>query len=246
MGDAAADPWPAWARDQLRQAIAIADRVPDGGSVAGVLYREWFNPAVGGVDLLRSRRPLAGVYRNAHAGGSVRVCRDGVSVVDRHDVIGADGWWRTWGESWTPPRTRPGSVRLLFTPHPDRLAAFVRTTTAALVHVNTPWSLACATHPRRLRRCAPVALDLPGLDALPANLLDELAPTLHPVAPPLCLPIAPGVAVAHYPDNGMTFGEHRCHLIALALRHPSSARHPLRAIAAVFSAHGIDPAHPNR
>jgi hypothetical protein len=44
----------------------------------------------------------------------------------------------------------------------------------------------------------------------------------------------------------MTFGEHRCHLVALALRHPSSAREPLRTIAAAFAAHGIDPAAPHQ
>ena len=54
------------------------------------------------------------------------------------------------------------------------------------------------------------------------------------------------MAVAGYPDNGMTFGEHRCHLIALALRRPASARDALRAIAETFTAHGIDPAQPYR
>jgi hypothetical protein len=89
-------------------------------------------------------------------------------------------------------------------------------------------------------------LDLPSLDALPAGLVDDLTPLVRPVAPPLCLPLAAGVGAAEYPDNGMTFGEHRCHLVALALRHPSSARNPLRAVAAVFNAHGIDPAQPHR
>ncbi|MDT4922714.1 MAG: HopA1 effector protein family [Pseudonocardiales bacterium] len=246
LGGTAADPWPAWARAQLLDAVDLSERVPDGVSIATVLYRDWFNPAVSGVDLLRSRRPLAGVYRSAHIGSGARVTRDGVIVVDRHDVIGRDGWWRTWGESWTPPRTRPGSVRVLFTPRPDRLADFVRTTTAALVPASIPWSLGCATNPRRMRRFASAVLDLPSVDALPAGLLDDLAPALRPVVPPLCLPLAAGVAVAEYPENGMTYGEHRCHLIALALRHPSSARRPLRAIAAVFAAHGINPAAPYR
>jgi hypothetical protein len=246
LGGTAADPWPSWAREQLLDAVAVAARVPSGVSSATVLYRDWFNPAVSGIDLLRPRRPLAGVYRHAHVGSGTRVLRDGVCVVERHDVIGRDGWWRTRGDSWTPPRTRPGSVRVLFTPRPDRLADFVRITTAALVAESTPWSLGCATVPRRLRRYASAVLDLPSVDAVPAGLLDALAPTLRPVAPPLCLPIAAGVAVAEYPDNGMTFGEHRCHLIALALRHPSSGRRPLRAIASVFAAHGIDPVAPHR
>ncbi len=89
-------------------------------------------------------------------------------------------------------------------------------------------------------------LDLPGLDAIPDGLADDLEPLLRPVVSPLCLPIAAGIGVAQYPDNGMTFGEHRCHLIALALRRRVSDSDPLRAIAAVFTAHGINPSTPYR
>jgi hypothetical protein len=69
---------------------------------------------------------------------------------------------------------------------------------------------------------------------------------LHPTTPPLSLPIAPGIGLAEYPNRSLRFGELRCHLIAVALRHPSSAADPLRAIAAVFRAHGLDPAAPHR
>ena len=105
--------------------MALADAVAERGNVASVLYREWFNPALLGADLRRGRRPLAGLYRAAHAGSGRRVREDGVMLVDRHDVVGTDGWWRTWGEYWTPPRSRPGSIRVLFTPQPDRLGEFV-------------------------------------------------------------------------------------------------------------------------
>jgi hypothetical protein len=45
----------------------------------------------------------------------------------------------------------------------------------------------------------------------------------------------------------MTFGEHRCHLVAVGLRHARSAgSEPLQAISGVFAAHGIDPATPYR
>ena len=244
-GDAAADPWPSWARPQLLRAVSVAGAVAERGNVASVLYREWFNPALLGADLPRCR-PLAGLYRAAHAGSARRVSVNGMALVDRHDVVGMDGWWRTWGDQWTPPRSRPGSVRVLFTPRPERLGDFVATVTVALLGSREPWALACATNPRRLRRVAPAVLDLRDLDAVPAGLLDRLVPMLRAVAPPLCLPIAPGVAIATYPDNGMAFGEHRCHLIATALRHPCSTGDPLRAIAAVFNAHGIDPAAPHR
>jgi hypothetical protein len=69
---------------------------------------------------------------------------------------------------------------------------------------------------------------------------------LRPIAPPLCLPLAAGVGAAEYPDNGMTFGEHRCHLVALGLRHRRRSRDPLSTIASVFTAYGIHPAEPHR
>jgi hypothetical protein len=246
QGGAAAGPWPSWARVQLLRAVEIAGTADDRVGMAGLLYREWFSPRAGGRPLPAEHRPLAGLYRAAHAGSRTRLRAGGVSVVGRHDVIRAGGWWRTWGDRWTPPRTRAGSVRLLFTPRPDRLADFVGVVTGRLVHEPIAWSLACSLEPRRIARSGCAVLDLPSLDAIPAGLLGELEPVLRPVTPPLCLPIGAGVGAAEYPENGMTFGEHRCHLVALALRHPSSARDPLSAIAAVFTAHGIDPGAPHR
>jgi hypothetical protein len=37
----------------------------------------------------------------------------------------------------------------------------------------------------------------------------------------------------------MTFGEHRCHLVALGMRQPQADADPLAAIAQVFARHGI-------
>ncbi len=244
IGGVAAGHWPEWARPQLEAAVAVADAAPHEFGLARLLYREWFNPATDASGGRRDRRPLAGVYRAAHAGSRRRVTVGGVQLVDRFDLIGPDGWWRTWGEAWTPPRSRRGSVRLMLTPRREHLAELVATVTGALLETDIAWSLGCATSPRRISRYGGTVLDLASLDALPAGLLESLAPLLHPVTPPLCLPVAPGVGAAEYPDNGMTFGEHRCHLIALALRHPSGVRNPLRSIAAVFAAHGIDPARP--
>ncbi|HET6877217.1 MAG TPA: T3SS effector HopA1 family protein [Jatrophihabitans sp.] len=248
FGGAAADPWPDWARPQLERAVEIAARVPLGDSVAVTLYRQWFNPVVSGADVLRPTRirPLAGLYRSAHAGSSTRVSSGGFTLVERHDVVGVDGWWRTWGTSWTPPRTRPGSVRLMFSPRQDRLGEFVHAMTGALLRWPHPWTLACATSPRRVRRSAAAVLDVADVDQLPERLLDDLAPLLRPHVPPLCLPVAYGVGLASHPRSGRSFGEHRCHLIALALRHPSSQRDPVHAVAAVFAAHGIRATAPYR
>ena len=255
MPQTAADPWvagldwPDWAAAQLGRAVDIAATTPAGTSVAAHLYRSWFNfplalPA--DVDPPRFAMPLAGVYRAAHAGSGRRLDVAGLQLIDRSDIIGADGWWRTWGRNWTPPRRRPETVRIVFSPAPERLAAVVRIVTGALLDSTAPWALACAVSPRRVRRCASVLLDLPSTDALPEELLPALAPSLRPELPPLCLPLAPGVGLASHPSNGMTFGEHRCHLISLALRHPHAGSEPLRAIAETFRAHGIDPATPHQ
>lgn len=251
VGGTAADPppvaagWAPWAVPQLERAVEIVRGAPAGASAAATLYREWFAPAVAEVPVRWPRRPLAGLYRSAHA-GAPRRRPDGHWVLARHDVVGADGWWRTWGEQWTPPRSRRESVRLVLTPHAGRLAGFVATLTAAMLGVEVPWSLSCAVDPARARRVGSAVLDVPSLDALPAGLLERLAPTLRPVTPPLCEPVAPGAGLAVPPPNGAGFGEHRCHLVATALRHPTSEADPLRAIAAVFTAHGIDPATPHR
>jgi len=243
LGDAAAGPWPQWARPQLAAAVEIAEHAPDHLGIARLLYREWFSPLLTGAGAPITR-PMVGVFRAAHAGSGRRLRAGSVSVVDRFDLLGPDGWWRTWGTEWTPPRSRRGSVRLMLSPRAERLPELVRTVTGALLPTAVAWSLGCATRGPRLSRLGAAVLDVPSLDALPAGLLDELEPLLHPAAPPLCLPVRPGIGLAEYPDNGMTFGEHRCHLVALALRHPSSGTNPLRTIAAVFGAHDIDPARP--
>jgi hypothetical protein len=243
VGRSAAGPWPGWAGPQLRRAVAIAQDAPDSLGLARLLYREWFSPVVVEAAELR-HRPMVGVYRSAHAGSRTRRRSGGVSVVDRSDLLGPDGWWRTWGAAWTPPRSRRGSVRLVLTPRLDALPDLVAAVTAALLPTPVPWSLGCATRGRRLARLGAAVLDVPSLEAVPDGLLDTLAPLLHPVAPPLALPVRDGIGLVEYPENGMTFGEHRCHLVALALRHPSSGADPLRTIAAVFGAHDIDPARP--
>ena len=250
VAEAAADPWPAWARRQLLEAVSVKKRATapgPGRALSTELYRRWYSPVLGtSIEPGRPWRPLAGTYRAAHAGSGSRVLADGIALVDRHDAVGRDGWWRTWGDSWAPIDSRRHSVRVLLSPRPTALGDFVAAVTAALLDAAEPWQLACTTDPRRLSRSGSAVLCLPHETALPAGLLDRLGPLLRPVTPPLCLPLTPGAALAHYPDNGRSFGEHRCHLVALGLQLPAARREPLRAIADVFTSHGIDPAAPYR
>lgn len=248
--DAAAGPWPAWARTQLLEAASLAQQVRsrgDGRALATELYRGWFSPSVGSaLEFARSWRPLAGTYRTAHAGSGSRILADGIALVDRHDAVGRDGWWRTWGDSWAPIDSRARCVRVLLSPRPSALAEFVGAVTAALLDAPEPWLLACTTDLRRLSRSGSAVLYVPDAATLPATLLDRLRPLLRPVTPPLCLPLAPGAGLAEDKDSATSFGGHRCHLVALGLQLPAARRAPLRAIADVFASHGIDPATPYR
>lgn len=238
-GAVAADHWPHWAQAQLEQAIALASRAPAGTSVTTLLVREWFAAPLGGVDALRVRRPLVSAYRSAYAEGA----RAGGHAPAARHVLGADHWWRTWGAHWTPPRTRPGSVRLVLSPRPERVADVVRLVSSRLAASTAAWSLNVATQPSRVRRVGSAVLDTASIEDVPPLLLTELAPLLRPVTAPLALPVAPGIGLTHHATSGMSFGEHRCHLIALGLRRGGE---PLGAIADVFAAHGIDPTAPYR
>jgi hypothetical protein len=233
---------------QLRHAVELAGRTVARGervALAPELYRTWFNPIVSrAIEPGRPWVPLAGLYRGAHAGSTSRLLIDGVATVDRRDVIARDGWWRSWGQTWQPGKSRRQSVRIVMTPRPEALAEFVATITAALLDDPAPWLLACATDIRRLRRSGGAVLHLPDSSALTAEMIRTVAPHLRSVTPPLCLPLGPGIGLAENPDNGMSFGENRCHLIALALRSCGGRQAPLRVIADVFRSHGIDPARP--
>ncbi|MGH8963606.1 MAG: T3SS effector HopA1 family protein, partial [Jatrophihabitantaceae bacterium] len=247
--ESAAGPWPAWAVPQLQAAVKVATRAAaqrDGRERAVRLYREWYSPVTDRpAGSLPGATPLAGQYRRAHAGSSVKLRVDGVLVVGRHDVVGRDGWWRTWGDAWRPLRSRRQCVRVLFTPRADALALFVHALTAGLGGAEFPWLLACPTAPRATRRPGHAVLHVPDAGYL-GGLLAELVPLLEDTRPPLSLPLAPGVGLAADPDNGMTFGEHRCHLIALALAPQHAREAPFEAIAEAFRTHGVDPAEPYR
>lgn len=206
-----------------------------GRTLAAELYDRWFAGTVAGP--AGHSTPLVGQYRRAHAALASRTV-DGIAVLERHDKLGTDGWWRTWNTSWQPRHAHP---RILLSPQVDAAPDLIGLLTAALRDV--PYLLACPGDAARLGRSGSVVLYAARLGAVSARVLRDARPLLRADTPPLCLPVASGVAVAQYPDNGMTFGEHRCHLLALALRRPARS---LAEIADVFAAHGVDPARPYR
>lgn len=241
--------WPSWAHDQLLDAIDLAAEFraePHLTTLAGELYHEWFTPPVVQLPQVLLRRPLAGLYRQSHAGSTRRIDSDELPIIERRDAIGRDRWWRTWGPQWSPARGRTSALRLLFSPQLTAVPEFVRAATATLTDVDEPWLLACPTLPSRLRHSGSVVLYLPENEELQRMLTAALDPYVRTDTPPLCLPLSTGIAVAEHPGNGMTFGEHRCHLVSLAIERADDDTPPLRAIAEMFVAHGISPAEPYR
>jgi hypothetical protein len=231
------DRWPRWARPQLLAAVDLAATTVPGRTLAAELYDRWFAGAVAAGP--SPSAPLVGAFRRAHAEVATSLA-DGVAVLDRHDRLGTDGWWRTWNTAWRP---RQGDTRVLLSPRAADVADVVGVLTARLRDV--PYLLAAPSAPDRLARSGSVVLHLARPSALSPQVIRELTGLLRTDTPPLCLPVAPGIALAQYPENGMTFGEHRCHLLALALR-TAPARAALPAIAEVFAAHGVDPSTPYR
>src|SRR3954449_7004288 len=95
--------WPKWASTQLLAAVDIATEfrgMPRPTTLAGELYHEWFTPPVVQTPTELLRRPLAGLYRQAHAGTARRLDDVDIPTIDRRDAIGRDRWWRTWGPQW--------------------------------------------------------------------------------------------------------------------------------------------------
>lgn len=251
--------WPEWAQAQLLNAVALARRPqPTQMTLGAWLYRQWYAPVIGRrVELDPTWKPLAGRYRASHAASRrqwVRVERLGASgdelpVLERHDALGADGWWRTWSPQWTPASPPSGLVRVHLSARPDAVPRLVGELTTALPRSNTRWLIACTTDVDRLRRAGSIVVSIPhaDLDQIGLSALArKLRPLLRTVNHPLCLPVAPGVALADDRPTGMRFGENRCHLIALALASPGARRAPLSEIAEVFRSHGLDPGAPHR
>jgi hypothetical protein len=214
--------FPDWAAPQLQAAVVVASSAARGAGLASRLHQHWFTS------------PLDGCPKRAGL------------PHDRRGLLAADGWWRTWGRTGAP--YRPRTVCLVLSPRPERLAVLVREIIALLDtsdRSDRSWALSCATAPSRIVRSGSVVLDLPAGSALPAALFAGLGPLLEPVVPPLCLPVARGVGLASRP-RGMSFGAHRCRLVALGLRRDDAHDDPARAIAATFAAHGVDPCAPHR
>lgn len=166
----------------------------------------------GRCDYVSTRRP-----------GLMAVVGDSLELSGRRDRIDEDGaWWRTAGRGWRFSRAPDGLVRLYWNFELAHLATLVSRLTSLLADHDGPWMLKVACHPETHVRADATVL------YLTADMVGELAPALDDIsralavharhgAPPLSLPIRPGLAASVDPGGNESFGQHRCRLIVEAL-----------------------------
>ena len=177
---------------------------------------------------------------------------DDLVMAGRRDRVDGDGaWWRTAGRAWRFTRAAPGLVRFYWNIDLPTLAALVGLITSALADEERPWMLKCAADPETHRRADATVLYVArdAVDTLAGpveSIAASVAAGLREGNPPLTLPIRQGLAVAVDPGDGVSFGQHRCQLIARAAGAGTldDTGAVCTRIEASFDAAGIDPSRP--
>ncbi|GHB50303.1 hypothetical protein GCM10007094_44470 [Pseudovibrio japonicus] len=146
------------------------------------------------------------------------------------------------------------SVRFYLHASPDSVTNLVASLTKLLNDEDCAFTLKVMNFASRQDRCDAVVLYLSRADflSLKAPLLDALktlAPKLLPGIPMLTKRIANGIGMADNPitdhRDPVSFGSHRCRLIARAMTDAFHTKKPeLEAVLAAFKAEGLDPEKP--
>jgi hypothetical protein len=144
-------------------------------------------------------------------------------------------------------------LRIYLNVKPQSAAWLARTITEKLEHSGASYQLKLLNHPRRYTRPDAAVLYV-GRDSVDeARTLVKLisvTPALRPQTPALARSIHPGIAVAdeplQTPGRFVSFGEHRCRILARALAraHAACVQERVHAILREFEAEGLDPARP--
>jgi hypothetical protein len=174
-------------------------------------------------------------------------------TVDRR-ALGPCPPWRTWGERWDhSAHAGEELVRLYLACAPGTALQTVAAVTDRAQRWSEPWLLTSRALGQQVPRPDATTLVVPvvSLDALReelGRLISEVQPFLASRAPLLTLHVTRGVGIAQNPPLGASFGEHRCRLVASAVRAHREA--PLaevkHQVQAAFWKAGVDPRRPYR
>ena len=238
--------------DLLREAHVDARRWEPGWTVEGVssqgrvaVTRDNRRRILARVDVL----PVARVCLPPRPGDSVR-------AVARRDALDeASAFWFTYGGDWDESSVPPSLVRVYWNVRRRSAPALVEALTHGLAAAGTSYSLKVAVGDRDVGRPDRAVLYLTRdafAVATPAirRLHGALAHTLHPRVPRLTRRLEPGLALAEDPGTGESFGQHRCRLVADAIRGDGDgggSADPDERVATVvahLAAAGLDPARP--
>ncbi|HUG85203.1 MAG TPA: T3SS effector HopA1 family protein, partial [Euzebya sp.] len=199
---------PAWAGQHLTGALTAAHAGTDRWQGGGVVVA---TGRAGAVVVRTSDGHVRALGRGDYLcppgrQGLTPVVGAALRTRQRHGCVVADGWWRTWGE--LRPTSAEGVSRIYLAPRPDDVTRLVRSVTAALAGTGLSWTLKVGGDPRTLTRADGAVVYLPDedLDTALQLLLPAVDGLLHPDVPPLTCRVAPGLAWAHDPGDGRSFG----------------------------------------
>ena len=165
--------------------------------------------------------------------------------------------WQAWSPLWRPWMDELGSdlVRLNLSVDPATALHAIATVTRRAVSWQHPWRLDSVLPGPTPAGGAPVPestvlyVPMPALFVLRREirtLVKELYPFLTPDVSALTLRIGRGASLAQNPDNGSSFGQHRCALVAGAVLTTMRChqREQVDRTREAFARAGVDPARP--
>jgi len=158
------------------------------------------------------------------------------------------GFWHLWSPVW--PERPPIGLRRWYLQVADGAELGAAATLAARAPAERAWAakLLAGEHLAGRRDTAVFYAPLQGAPWL-AALFEALAPQLADRAgPPFTEPLSPGIARAEDPGRGLSFGQHRCGLLAAAARARPEALEDAaawrEAVSRHFAEQGLDLASP--
>jgi hypothetical protein len=160
------------------------------------------------------------------------------------------------GEYMSGNSTEASQFRLYWHLTAEGAAPFIAATTSALNAAGIPFQVKVLSDPGDYTRADAGVLYLSSGDAARAAAIvptihAAVAPWLRETVPLFVRQIAPGLGYAQSPPGPMSFGQHRCRLIASALwdsfdRGGSDDDARIKSVADAFQAAGLDPLQPHR
>jgi hypothetical protein len=181
--------------------------------------------------------------------GRLRLTAGDSLLVDPLTSGVSGGFWHLWSDSWR--RGAPERLQRLYLAVAPGFEIEAVRRFARLADPAERWSIKFLTGLHRMGRRDPAVLYLererPLDSGWVAAIAGALGGLLDGAPPPLTRALAPGVAWADDPGQGLSFGEHLCRLLAAAALVPGALGDEAgwcAAVAREFESAGLDIARP--